>query len=241
MNNHQQDIQFSPLQSRPNPVVTWLLRIVFVPLFVAIPIIIYALPAIFVMETPPFFSTQIGEIIFLIIAYFILTGLYWYAFQYLKKTSSRAIVQIEVNQIGIHYKHYNGTISSVLYLDYSDNYYIKDLHTVSTYKGPTLLKVFWIDPDTGKTIARTVTFDTDIINGQYTGNKSDLIGRFILGVRLFRPDLMVCDSVYSNFYIHKETFAFDRKGHRKVMVGAAITISIILYLIYLYTTYRFSN
>ncbi len=237
MNNHTQDIQFSPLRSQPNPIVTLILRIVFVPLLIAIPVIFYALPALFVMETPPIFSTQADEIIFVIITYFILTGMYWYGFQYLKKIGSRAVVQIEVNQTGVHYEHYNGTISSVLYqdLDYSDNYYIKDLHTVSLYKGPTLLKAFWMNPNTGKATTHTITFDTDIVYGKYTGNKSDLIGRFILGVHLFRPDLTVCDTVYSNFYINRDTYAFDKKSHLKVMIGAAIAIIVIVYLIYLFT------
>lgn len=94
MNNHTQDIQFSPLRSQPNPIVTLILRIVFVPLLIAIPVIFYALPALFVMETPPIFSTQADEIIFVIITYFILTGMYWYGFQYLKKIGSRAVVQM---------------------------------------------------------------------------------------------------------------------------------------------------
>lgn len=190
------------------------------------------------METPPIFSTQTDEIIFVIITYFILTGLYWYGFQYLKKIGSRAVVQIEVNQTGVHYEHYNGTNSSVLYqdLDYSDNYYIKDLHTVTPHKGPTRLKVIWKNPETGEISNRAVQMDTDIFYGQYTGNKSDLIGRFILGVHLFRPDLTVCDTVYSYFYINRDTYTFDKKSHLKVMIGAFITISIIVYLIYLFTS-----
>lgn len=238
MNKSKHNVQFSSLTSQSNPIVTWLLRIVFVPIFAAIPILLYALPALFVIESPPLFSSQTNEIIFLIVSYLLLTRLGWFVIQYFKKISSKAVTQIEVDEKGVHFKNFNVTTSTVLYQDltHSDNPYTKDIHTESLYKGPVLLKVFWRSPETGKIINRSISFDTDIFYGHYTSNKSDLIGRFLLGVRLFRPDLKVCDTVYSNFYIHRETFAFDRKNHRKVMVGSAIFVSIIVYLIYLYTT-----
>lgn len=238
MNSRNQKIPFPSLASQPNHVITWVLRIIFYPLLVSTLLLIYALPAIFALESPSFFSSQIEAATFLTISYLILTGLYWRGFQYLRKVSAKAIIQIEVNEMGIHYKHFDGTTSELLYQDltYSDDPYTKDIHTVTPHKGPTLLKVFWEDPETGKISNRSVQMDTEVFYGQYTGNKSDLIGRFILGVQLFRPDLKVCDTVYSNFYINRDTYTFDKKSHLKVMIGASITIFIIVYLIYLFTS-----
>lgn len=237
MDSRNQSIPFPTLNSRPNLMLTWLLRIVFVPLIASVPLLVYALPAIFVLETPPFFSSPIEAAIFLIISYLMLTGLYWWGFQYLRKVRARAIIQIEVNGTGVHYTHFNGTTSELPYQDltYSENPYIKDIHTVTPHKGPTRLKVIWKNPETGEISNRAVQMDTDIFYGKYTGNKSDLIGRFILGVHLFRPDLTVCDTVYSHFYINRDTYAFDKKSHLKVMIGAAIAIIVIVYLIYLFT------
>lgn len=243
MNGSKRNVQFLPLVSQPNPTITWLLRIFFIPIIALIPILIYALPAILIMESPFFFYSQTEEIIFLIVSYGILMGLSWFIFQYFRKISSRAVTQIEVNETGVQYKHYNGTTSAVLYQDltYSGNPYIKDIYSKSMRKGPTLLKVFWRHPETGKTTERSISFDTDIVYGQYTGNRSNLIGRFILGVRLFRSDLTVCDSVYSNFYIHKDTHSFHKRDYIKVWTVGTAMVFIIVYLIYLYTAYRFGN
>lgn len=234
---------FLPLVSRPNPAITWLLRLVILPLLATIPILIYALPAIFVMESPYFFYSQVEELAFLIVAYSVLTGICWFVFQYFRKISSRAVVQIEVNETGVHYQHYRGGKSAVLYCDltYSDIPYTKDVYSKTMHKGPSLLKAFWKNPDTGKIVERSISFDTDIVYGQYTVNSSDLIGHYIQGIRFFRPDLVVCESVYSNFFIHKDTHTFDKKDYIKTWTIVVVFVLIIVLLIHLYVAYRFGK
>lgn len=236
-----QAINFLPLVSTPNVKVTWLLRLTFFPIILIIPILIFILPALLVHENSFYFNSQAGEVIFLLVTYSILIYLSWLIFKFLKKASQKSTIKIEVNDKGIHYFHLNGETSAILYknLVSSGNPYSGDIYSKSRYKAPVVLCVNLKDPLSKMASERIVTFDTDIAYNQYVGNKRALIGHFIKGITLFRPDLKVSDGAYSNFFIDKQTHRFDKKDFTKTMILATMLVIVVLILINLYMQYRF--
>jgi hypothetical protein len=73
---------------------------------------------------------------------------------------------------------------------------------------------------------------TALFSNSYITNSSALRTKFIQGVALFRPDLTINQTVYTNFYIDPNTFSYDRKSHNKVLILSILLVVTILFIIY---------
>ena len=81
---------------------------------------------------------------------------------------------------------------------------------------------------------RTVSFqNTDIFYTSISTNSRELRQHFLQGVTLYRPDLRIADSVYTDFFINPSSFEFDKKGYKKTMIIALIISIIILAIVFL--------
>lgn len=58
------------------------------------------------------------------------------------------------------------------------------------------------------------------------------------GVHIFRPDLSISPVVYSDFYIDKVTYEFNKKSYRKAIAISAVIIALIFGAIMWYTWSR---
>ena len=69
-------------------------------------------------------------------------------------------------------------------------------------------------------------------------NKYALMGHFLKGVRLFRPELNIDPRVYRDFYLDEKSLRFDPEIRRKDFIIKAISITVaflILILVFYYT------
>lgn len=209
------------MKSRPNWFRTWCIRIVLSVLLGSIFLSFYVIPFLFYID-----GTIEGSELstFGIIYYPLLIWGSYLGLRYLKRIKGNAVKHITENREGVFYEKINGTVESLLYnqLELSSSAIVYDVfpRKIGRY-GPTELSVFFNDWE------RTVQFtNTDAAYSYYSGNSRLLRSHFIQGITLFRPDLRIASHVYSAFYIHPETFEFDKKNYRTTIV--AVTIFVIL-------------
>ncbi|WP_335966360.1 hypothetical protein [Galbibacter sp. PAP.153] len=161
--------------------------------------------------------------------------------KYNKSVKRESIKKVTINKEGVHYLKLNGKRESILFSEltkssspspFSDDVFIKTVG-VTPYSSTRLI-IFYQGNE------KHITFsNTDVIYTGATGNWRELRGHFIQGIALFCPHLTISESVYSDFFIHPETFEFNAKEFKKTFLFAAIFILIILLGIDLYTKYRF--
>lgn len=233
---------FSEIRSEPNWFWTWFIRILFLGLFGSLIVLIYAIPLAFYID-----GTIDGEELwaFGVIYYPIIIGMSYLLLRYIKRVKGNAVGHIKVNREGVFYEKMNGTVESLLYkqLEASSSYIVYDvfigsrvIHTGNTLYRQTFLKVFLKDGE--KTLR---FFHPDMAYSYYAGNSRLLRSHFIQGIVLFRPDLRIAPNVYTNFFIHPETYEFDKKAYQKTIAATIIFIILIFAGIECYMQYRFGN
>lgn len=226
---------FPEIRSEPNWFWTWCIRILFLVIFGPLIILLYTIPLAFYMDGSMDAS---GLSAFGLIYYPFLIWMSYLAIRYMRRIKGNAIKYIRVNRNGVFYKRINGTEEMLLYeqLDIGPAYIVHDVFPKTGFRySPTVLKVFLNGAE------RIVQFHTDAAYSYYSGNRRLLRSHFIRGVALFRPELRIAPSVYSEFFIDPETYRFDKKAYWKTIVAVIILISIIVVSIVCYTKYRFGN
>ncbi len=227
---------FPEIRSEPDWLRTWMIRLVFVGIFGLLIGLFYVTPLLFYVDG----TLDAEEIIrFGIFYYPILIGISYLFLRYLKRIRGNAVRHITVNREGIFYEKLNGEVESLRYsqLERSNNGVVVDVFPKTLYRyGPTELRVFVNGRE------QTVQFrNTDVGYSYYSGNSRTLRSLFIQGIKLFRPDLRIAGWVYSHFYIHPETYEFDKKAYWKTIVLVIIFIVLIFLVIDWYIRHRFGQ
>lgn len=234
---------FCEMKSEPNWLVTWGVRFLFFFLFGMIILLIYFLPVLFFLD-----STIDGNELysFGIIYYPILIGLTYVVVLYLKNLRRKSVRHITVNQEGIFYEMIDGTEEAIKFsqLEFSSNdniVYDVFIDSKLRYIGNSnyrqaYLKVFLKGKE-----QEVRDFHPDLGYSYYARNSRLLRGQFIRGITLFRPDLHIAPSVYTEYSIHPETFEFDKKGYWKTIALVVVFIVLLFIGIDWYMQYRFGS
>ncbi|MDV4043728.1 hypothetical protein CMT37_12975 [Elizabethkingia anophelis] len=159
--------------------------------------------------------------------------------RWLMKEKIDRINSISINEKGLHYHKASGEIQSILFnqLEKNNEPYSSDIdtETIGRY-APTLLYVYI----NGK--KRSIRFNnTNIISSYYIGNHYTLRRYFVHGVSLFRPDLKIAPSIYSDFFIRKEDYGFDKMKFWKTILAVIILTAVIFCSIEFWISYRFGS
>lgn len=224
---------FPEITSSPVWRLSWIWRVIVLLLFLSLIAIFFILPFIFYKEG----RLGLWGIVFILLLYYPI--LVWGCIkltQNYKENKKKKLILVAVNKTGLHYHRNNGEIESILYcnLEKSYEYYIKDVDVRqgSRYSPPRI----FVHLNNSKKIL--YFGDLDGVNNFYSLNEKALRAHFIQGISLFRPDLTISESVYSNFYIRKEDYEFDKKNYIRTIIGAIILIIAIIAAIELWIYYR---
>ncbi|GAA4789672.1 hypothetical protein GCM10023231_17070 [Olivibacter ginsenosidimutans] len=178
-----------------------------------------------------------GTYLFLAIYYPLIMWSSFILIRLYAKRKRKAIKSIVVDRNGIHYQFVYGKFESILFeqLERSPEYDSTDIdwHPRSRH--------------TREYLYGFIAGEQKIIDFQCAAapffylmkNRRQLRAHFLQGVELFRPDLKISPDLYRTFFIHPETYEFDRKSYGLNIMGIIISITIILLGIYLLMKYRF--
>lgn len=211
---------FPAITSQPNRPATWALRLLLWIVVIAVFFSIYAIPTAFAFD--PYYSSNWGIIV---IIYLILLVLTAWLIKLIRTQKKNTIVEIVVDEKGMHRKRFNGSIDSILYKDLQKNtnpYEGGDIYVVTPRRSPPMLRLIKLSIET------TAMFTTDITYSYFTGNMFELRAHFIKGIQIFRPDLKIADDVFEKFYINRDDFSFDKKSYRKTILLVVILLLIIV-------------
>ncbi|MFD1631035.1 hypothetical protein [Pseudopedobacter beijingensis] len=225
---------FPKKTSIPSYFWTWAFRVFLILILVLVGLFLFAIPLLLTA------IYSYGVIILLIGCYLLVIFAIFQFIKHVRKAKNNVVQQVTVDSTGVHYLKLDGTKESILYTELSKSTvpYNKDIFTKRTggRYSITELKVFH------NNIEKSISFrNTDILYTNFTRNHRELRRYFLQGITLFRPDLSVSSTVYSNFFIHPETFEFDKKEFVKTVVLTAIIIIILLVTIQIYTKNRFGD
>src|SRR5690606_6367964 len=221
--------------SEPDWLRTWLIRLVFVGLFGLLIGLFYVTPLLFYVDGT-FTSDEITR--FAVIYYPILIWISFLILQYFKRIRRNAVRHITVNREGIFYEKLNGEVESLRYsqLERSNNGVVVDVFPKTLYRyGPIELRAFVNRRE------QSVLVGTDAGYSYYSGNSRTLRNHFILGMQHLRPDLLIAGWVYSSFFVHPETYEFDKKIYWNTIVLVIIFIVLIFLAIDWYMLHRFGQ
>lgn len=232
---------FHEIKSEPNWLVTWCIRFVFFVLMGFLVFCFYFLPVLFYMD-----GTIDGEQLFAfgMIYYPLLIGLTYFAVRFLKRRKKKSVRHIKVNREGIFYELLDGTEDSLQFTQLetsSNDSYAYDVFIGSKlrYTGNTTVRQVFLKVFINGKKRKVRAFHPDLGYSYYARNSRLLRSHFLRGIKLFRPDLRISPTVYSEFSIHPETFEFDKKEYWKGVILAIIFIIILFIGIEWYMTYRF--
>ncbi|WP_123863301.1 hypothetical protein [Chryseobacterium rhizosphaerae] len=200
----QEDImkEFSPLISKPSWFMTWLTRIFGVLILLIVFLAILALPAILCNQV--MVLVAVGILYYPVVAF-----LLYRFFRYQKKIRKREVKKIVVDDKGVHYERFDGSVDEVLYANL-EKYCFSDEYDVglSPRNKQYMLQV----NDRGYVV--DVDFEgMDAGYTYYIKNLKALRRRYLQGIAHFRPDLRINPWIYSVYSINPVDFTCDRKEY----------------------------
>lgn len=210
--------EFLPLVSKPGWIITWLSRIFLLPILL-IALITFSIFPLLICE-------DVKVLVVVAILYYPVWAVAMYRFfRFMKKSVGKSIIEIKIDDEGVHYYRKNGSKDDVLYGQLESSYLSEnyDVHLERFYKT-------WVLAVRVKGEQIKILFDTDAGVSYYTRNGRALRARFIEGIVRFRPDLKIDPFVFEEFSIHPENFTFDGKRYLKHVGEAAMIGGIILLL-----------
>ncbi|MFD2909019.1 hypothetical protein ACFSX9_09740 [Flavobacterium ardleyense] len=228
---------FSELESEPSWLITKVLRLILTIFTFIMLVLFYSMPILFYMEN---YFDAIVALIFIPVYYLVLTLLIVKLIEHILKVKPTAIEYIIVDKIGVHYHRLDGEIESVFYknLERSPLGIVYDIYprTVALSTAPALLIVRI------NRLEHAINFrKTDLFYSYYTKNHRALLAHFIKGVKIFRPDLRISSSVYSEFCIDEKTMQFNKRLYWKTIAMVLVFLIIVIICIELYMKYRFGS
>lgn len=214
---------FPEIASRPNWFLTWTIRIVLIFLSGLLVLAFFATPVLLYRDESIYGP---GAFVFFVFYYPFIIGMSVLLIKTIKRNKPKAGRKITVDHKGIHYERLDGMTDSILYTQLERTKTSGTGDVFVRYVGirykQTLLTAML------KGIETTIAFDKiDMAYSYYVANKRELRSHFIQGVHIFRPDLSISPVVYSDFYIDKVTYEFNKKSYRKTIVISAVIIALI--------------
>ncbi len=215
---------FSEVSSLPNIPLTLFVYGVFAILAIVFLFSVLAAPLSFQLQHGG--HPGWGAILFNLIYYpAVLWGI-WALTQSYRKAKRTKVQRISVDRQGIHYHLADGTVETILYqqLERSTEAYTSDIDRNAGLRyAPGYIFGFM----NGKR-KRIDFYQKSNGLGYLPQHKYRLIGHFLQGVALFRPDLKVSPSVFAAYYINPETFAYNKAGFRSTVITVIVLIMLLL-------------
>lgn len=227
--------KFPEISSEPSQFWTWFIRITFAVIIGMILLGFFCIPLLLYLEKE-FYGT--GAVLFLLIYYPVLCLVLYLLVKLIIRNKKKAVHSIVVNKEGAFYKKHDGSTEAILYkhLQRSGKNSTKDIFTKSVpVDGHNLiyLKVFY----GGREI--TVDFGRiDVAFGSYAQNHRTLRSHFLHGIKIFRPDLVIDPIVYQHYFINPETFEFEKKAHRNVIIWTIVFVVLLFFGVFFWNLYR---
>lgn len=172
----------------------------------------------------------------------ILAGLIIYLLVYVWKSYGHTGIMIDETGITYYYRNKKQVVKQVPWTAIlkkpdeksgSSSYDVNEL--APTYKGQTTMLQWWTLKD-GKAGLESERFGAAGHSFHFIYlNRFTLISTFLLGLAHFRPDLRVNLGVFSAFYIHKDTYVFQKKKYIKDRLLVLVFIVVIALAVYWFT------
>ncbi|MET3036853.1 hypothetical protein ABXT08_12160 [Chryseobacterium sp. NRRL B-14859] len=156
------------------------------------------------------------------------------------KLKDQRVYNILVNDRGVSFLNKSDAIIyEIKYKDLAANPddYKRDLFSASSGTGKfssfRMNLFIFIKGKDQKIRKRLVNFSTIPLKNKYA-----LIGYFLKGVRLYRPDLNIDPKVYRDFYLDEKSLCFDPEIRRKdfLLKGLGMTVALLILLFVFYYT-----
>ncbi len=159
-----------------------------------------------------------------------LTG--WLAYEMMRNQDEK-ISSLLINHQGILFLNRNDKVLSVIkYYDLvkSDNPYTKDIFSESASNGKygDFRKNLYVHEKDENRNPQKKLINLDVIPLK---NRYDLIGHFLKGVHVFRPDLKINPEVYKDFYLDEKTLRYAPENLKNDMKVKIITIAVVILVI----------
>lgn len=180
---------------------------------------------------------------FLIIYFGLYTAISVFLVKAAIRQQKQAYDTLLVDAEGLHFLCKNREIDSVLFSGlYQLQQYSYDVtlgsRSYSLPKGGRTTQYF-IElhqrNSNGQIERRELNFQGARFGHTWFRNRHALIGKYLQGIHLFRPDIRISPSVFSHFYIDKQTFLYDRGRRIRTEVAAWVLVVIVLFVIWLFT------
>ncbi|MDR2223430.1 MAG: hypothetical protein LBE34_11935 [Flavobacteriaceae bacterium] len=221
---------FQPLYATNNLTLTRLLRLTFFLISLLFILPLYSIPLLLMDDITNSGINSIYYALYIVI----LTYLLYQLIKSIQKANKNSISNLMVDKEGLHYTFLNKNTEDILFKDllpYKQSY-TADILTRTEGIGASSKTVLMAHH---KQQLRKLSFqNTFIFSNQYITNSGALRAHYIQGITLFRPDLKIDPSVFTNFHIHPQTFAYNQKDLKKALLLSIIFICVILSIIYYY-------
>lgn len=193
--------------------------------------------AVFWLFTPD--NEEVMVKVVIVIMMLILTGLVVFLLVYFRKSYGHTGILIDETGITYYYrdqKHIVKLLPWSTFLKNPDEKRRQDVYDVNEFVigFKTRVKVLqWWVMKGGKVDKQSDHFGAGghFFHFAYL-NRLTLISTFLLGLAHFRPDLKINPSVFREFYIDPNEYAFKRKKYiRDVVIGiAVVVVAVVIYL-----------
>ncbi|MFJ1329565.1 hypothetical protein [Capnocytophaga canimorsus] len=174
-----------------------------------------------------------SEDLFIVLFLFGATTLFFiFGIRKIVRLKTQAIMQIYVDEIGLHYVHRDGNKTSFLYDKFqkSDNRMVADVFHKTIRRGKYIVfEIVFFYPDE-KDNVRQQFFQTKadaLFAYIFTRNEAELRAFFIKNIAQYRPDLQIDKDIFKCHYINEKTLVFDRAKRKKTTISTLYIILIV--------------
>lgn len=156
----------------------------------------------------------------------------WLVYEMMRNQDEK-IIGLLINHQGILFLNRdNKILSAIKYYDLvkSDNPYTKDIFSESATNGKygSFRKNLYVHQKDENRQPQKKLVGLDAIPLK---NRYDLIGHFLKGVQMFRPDLKINPEVYKDFYLDEKTLRYTPENLKSDMKVKIITIAVVILVI----------
>lgn len=156
----------------------------------------------------------------------------WLVYEMMRNQDEK-ISGLLINHQGILFLNRNDEVlSAIKYYDLvkSDNPYTKDIFSESRASGKysDFRKNLYVHEKDENRNPQKKLINLDVIPLK---NRYDLIGHFLKGVHVFRPDLKINPEVYKDFYLDEKTLRYAPENLKNDMKMKIITIAVVILVI----------
>lgn len=224
---------FPEVSSFPNTPLTILFYGLFSLLAMVFLLSVFALPLSFQLQDGD--GLGLAAILFNLVYYPGMLWGIWAIAKYYRKARRTKVQRISVDKHGVNYHLADGTVETIFYkqLERSTEAYISDIDRKTGLRYSPGYIFGFIN---GKR-KRIDFYRKSNGLGYIPQSKYQLIGHFLQGITLFRPDLKISKSVFSEYYINPRTFEYDKAGFRNTVITVVVAIILILLAIDLFTKF----